>query len=199
MIKSQKNPTIKALVRLKERRHRESKGQYLIEGKKEVANALKGKAPIEQVFICSELFRNASYLPPHLPITELSLIAFKKLSYRQKPEGIIALAKTQNTSLHQLNLPEKPLLLAIDNVEKPGNIGALLRTANAAGVDAVFLTGKGTDLYNPNVICSSIGSLFNQQILRLNANTLIPWLKAREIDIVATSPQAKNTLLGNEL
>ncbi len=191
MIKSSQNPKIKALIRLKERRHRENKEQYLIEGKKEVANALKSKTPIEQVFICSKLFNNAINLPPQLPITELSPIVFKKISYRQKPEGIIALAKVEEITLDQLNLPKRPLLLAIDSVEKPGNIGALLRTANATGIDAVFITGKGTDLYNPNVICSSIGSLFSQQTLQIDDNTLIPWLKARKISIIATSPQAK--------
>ena len=191
VIESPQNQTIKSLVRLKERRYRELTKEYLIEGKKEVVNALKTKIAIKEIFICSEVFDSSITFPNHLPTTELSLLAFKKLSYRDRPEGIIALAEIQQKSLGELTLPKNPLLLAIDGAEKPGNLGALLRTANATSVDAVFLTGKGTDLYNPNVIRSSMGCLFSQQTLQLDTPTLITWLKSCNIKIIATSPQAK--------
>ncbi len=190
-IESPQNKAVKSLARLKERRYRELKKQYLIEGKKEIVNALKAEIAIEEIFICLEVFDKSINLPIRLPTTNLSLAAFKKLSYRNKSEGIIALAKMQEEKLSELTLPKNPLLLVIDGAEKPGNLGALLRTANATNVDAVFLTGKGTDLYNPNVIRSSMGCLFSQPTLQLDTSTLIPWLKNYDIKIIATSPQAK--------
>ncbi len=191
LIESPQNQTIKSLARLKERRYRKFKRQYLIEGSKEVKNALMAKVAIEKIFICWEVFDSNFALPTNLPIIELSLIAFKKLSYRDKPEGVIALANMQKMTLSELNLPKNPLLLAVDGVEKPGNLGALLRTANATNIDAIFLIGEGTDFYNPNVIRSSIGCLFSQKILEIETSRLIQWLKSKGIKIVATSPQAE--------
>ncbi len=121
---------------------------------------------------------------------EVSSDAFEKLSFRQNPDGLIALAAIQEKTLKDIALPEKALVLVIDGLEKPGNVGALLRTADAVKADAVFLTGKGTDIYNPNVIRSSVGSVFSRPILALESAELIAYLKAHKIKLVATSPSA---------
>lgn len=190
IITSLNNPSIQALARLKERKYRKLEQLYLIEGKTEITKALAAKVIIEKILICPEICKNFSFPITSIPQIELPLQVFKKLSYCEKPAGLIAVAKMQNYKLSELKLPTEPLVLVIDGLEKPGNIGALLRTATATGVNAVFVTGKGTDLYNPNVIRSSLGNLFNQPTLHSETHTLVKWLRNQKINIIATSPTA---------
>ena len=193
-IESTKNPHIKYLVKLKERRHRDAEGRFLIEGSKELSRALDAGIRLEQILYCPKFLRAEGDMLlaecQALECLEVSSEAFEKLSFRQNPDGLIALASIQEKTLDDISLPPNALLLVIDGLEKPGNVGALLRTADAANVDAVFLTGKGTDIYNPNVIRSSVGSVFSRPILALDSGELISYLKAQQVKLVATSPSA---------
>ncbi len=194
-IDSPKNPLIKSLDKLKNRRHRDETKRYLIEGSKELSRALDAHISIEQILICSKLLKAESKLMlsglnKQIEKLELSKLAFEKLSLRQNPDGVLAVAQMQEKNLNDLKLSENALILVIDGLEKPGNIGALLRTADAVKVDAVFITGSGTDLYNPNVIRSSVGSVFSQTVLAADAEALIAFLAEHKVQLIATSPNA---------
>jgi RNA methyltransferase, TrmH family len=200
-IDSSKNPTIKALAELKERKGRESQQRYLIEGSRETLRALQGGEHMQMLLICPGLVDEqraesrelkAKAEGEKIEILELSKAAFEKLSLRQNPDGIIAVAAIQKKILADVTLKENTLVLVIDGLEKPGNIGALLRSADAVNVDAVFVSGAGTDLYNPNVIRSSMGSLFSRPVLAIETNELLSFLHSKHFKIVAATPHTKN-------
>lgn len=191
-ITSAQNTTIKRLARLKTRKHRQQAGHFLIEGVREVSRALAAGVVLEAVYLCPKFAPDIVPDVGHLPLFEVADGAFSKLSVRQSPDGIIAVAKHQQRTLDTLEVHPNGLYLVIDGLEKPGNIGALLRTADSAGVDAVFVTGEGTDLENPNVIRASMGSVF-RQVIACETDALRDWLRERQVQIVATSPQAAHT------
>ena len=193
-IDSPKNETIKKLAKLKDRRHRDKEGLFLIEGVREVKRAKESGTKLEHLYYAPKLLKgDAQTLVDrlnYLPKTELSNEAFGKLSMRQKPDGLIALAPIVEKSLEELELPHNALVLVIDGLEKPGNIGALLRTADGANLDAVFVTGGGTDLFNPNVIRSSVGSVFSRPIVNADDAVLTEFLNQEGFRLVATMPDA---------
>lgn len=196
-VDSPKNPLIKQLLRLRERRERERSGKFLIEGVREVERALAAGIPIEQVLLAPELARPealalaATAERDALPVSELAAAAFARLSIRENPDGLMALAPTWRTDLGELELPDEPLLLVVDGVEKPGNLGALLRTADAVDADAVFVTGPGTDPFNPNVIRASMGSIFSRPLVTTTSEELRQFLGEHGVRVVATSPGAE--------
>lgn len=195
-IDSPKNPFIKELLRLRERRERDRSGRFLIEGVREVERALAAGIRIDQLLVAPELTRPegqalaATAERSGISVTELSGQAFVRLTIRENPDGLMALADTWRTGLSELELPGEPLLVVLDGLEKPGNLGALLRTADAVDADAVFVTGPGTDPFNPNVIRASMGSLFSRPLVTAQAEELRRYLEARGVRIVATSPSA---------
>jgi RNA methyltransferase, TrmH family len=195
-IDSPKNETIKELSKLKERRHRDERQRYLIEGARELLRALESGIRPEAVIICPDFLslEGKQLVENQLsqaPYTEVSKEAFERLSLRQNPDGILGVAAMQKRGLESLVLAPNPLVLIIDGLEKPGNIGALLRTADAAKLDAIFLTGQGTDLYNPNVIRSSLGSVFSRPVLAVEAEALLKWLEPQGFTLLAASPETR--------
>jgi RNA methyltransferase, TrmH family len=193
-IDSTKNPTLKTLGELKERKGREAQRRYLIEGSRETLRALQGGERLEKVLVCPELLNaegkelKAKAEEEKLEILELSRAAFEKLSLRQNPDGVIAVVTMREKKLAEVVLPTNALVLVIDGLEKPGNVGALLRTSDAVDADAVIVTGFGTDLYNPNVIRASMGSLFSRPVLSLDAKEVIAFLQAKDFKIIAATP-----------
>lgn len=182
------------LAELKERKGRESQGRYLIEGSRETQRAFQGEERVRILLVCPELLHaegkrlKAKAEGESIEVLELSKAAFEKLSLRQNPDGVIAVAEIQKKTLADVTLKENALVLVIDGLEKPGNIGALLRTADAVNTDAVLVSGSGTDLYNPNVIRASMGSLFSRPVLALDTNELIHFLRSKNFKIVAATP-----------
>ena len=196
-IDSVSNDRIKALVRLRKRRERQRTGRFLIEGGREMTRAYQAKVRLEQLFLAPALLppgsaRLISALEddPGVQVFEVSSNAFRKASFREHPDGLLAVARSWKTSLDELTFRGIPLLLVIAGLEKPGNVGALLRTADAAGIDAVFITDNGTDPFNPKVIRASMGSVFNRPVLPVTAAEFIPWVRALGIRLVATAPEA---------
>ena len=194
-IESPKNAQVKALVKLRERRTREREKRYLIEGAREVGRALSAEVALERLYVC-ESFLNAEgeevlARADHIEHIHLSDIAFQKVSYRASPDGLLAVAPMRETSLESLQLKPNALILVVVGLEKPGNLGALLRTADGVDVDAVFVTGAGTDLYNPNVIRASVGSVFSRPVLNIETEPLLAWLREREVNIIATTPHTE--------
>lgn len=188
-ISSLQNPFIKELIRLKEKsRIRKQQLKFLIEGQREITLALKGNYTIEVVLFVPEIIsletvQKLMGLKAESCI-EISNSIYKKLAYRDSTEGIITVAKFKDLNLSGLEFKHKnPLILVVEAPEKPGNIGALLRTADAANLDAVIIANPKTDMYNPNIIRSSIGCVFTNQIGIGTTNEIIEFLKAKNISV----------------
>jgi len=193
-ITSAQNPFIKSLVQLQEKaKVRRQTGTFLIEGKREIELAQKGGYELETVLflkalIDSEtltLFKANEYI-------EINKEVYQKLAYRDSTEGILAVAKTKSHELKDLKLPKNPLILVAESIEKPGNLGAILRTADAAHIDAVIIASPKSDLYNPNMVRSSVGCLFTNQIAIGSTEEVIAYLKTKQIAIFAATLQNSN-------
>jgi len=184
-ISSIQNPQIKQLVKLQEKsRERKKTGLFILEGKRELQLAIKGNYEITTLFYVSEWVSIESLsLALETEIIEVSIEVYKKIAYRESTEGIISLVKSKNHELNTLKLPKNPLILVAEAPEKPGNIGALLRTADAAGVDAMIIANPKSDLYNPNSIRSSVGCVFTNQIAIGTTDEVISFLKEKNICI----------------
>ena len=170
---------------------RKQSGTFLIEGKREIEIAMKGGYEIETILfvaeICSE--NEAQKLSRNSELIEISKDIYQKLAYRDTTEGILAVAKAKSMQLSDLKLSENPLILIAESPEKPGNIGALLRTADAANLDAVIIANPKSDLYNPNVVRSSVGCLFTNQIATGTTTEIIAFLKERKINFYCATLQ----------
>ena len=187
-ITSPQNPFIKQLVQLKEKsRVRKKTGQFLIEGKRELSLAIKSSYKIETVLFFPELFSETeakSLSQYNIEIIEISKEVFQKLAHRNTTEGVIAIVKSKPHNLEDLKLQSKnPLILVAEAPEKPGNIGALLRTADAANIDAVIIANPKGDLYNPNIIRSSIGTVFTTEIALASSKKVIDFLQSYNFNI----------------
>ncbi len=193
IITSSQNPYIKSLLQLQEKaKVRKQTGTFLIEGKREISLAIKGGYRIDTLLFYPELISEKEInklVPNGTNIIEINKEIFEKLAYRESTEGVIAVANSKNFSLSDLKLNENPLILIAEAPEKPGNIGALLRTADAANLDAVIIANPNGDLYNPNIIRSSVGCLFTNQIATGTTTEIISFLKDRNINFYCATLQ----------
>ena len=194
-ISSAQNPEVRAAAKLKLRRTREREGRFLVEGAREVTRALAAGVRLETLYVCPDFLgidgRSVLELAESINVTELSAPAFKLLSYRENPDGIIAVAERQDKRLTDLTLPDDALVVVVEGLEKPGNLGALLRTADGVGAHALFVTGQGTDLENPNVVRSSMGSVFSLPTFAVDSDELLYYLKREQVSLVATTPHTE--------
>lgn len=201
-ISSVQNPYIKSLVQLQEKaKARRESGTFLIEGIREIELAINASYEIVMLLICPDLFnfqisKFALHSSPaarvsnfQIEATAISKEVYQKLAYRDTTEGLLAVAKTKDNSIASLKLPENPLILIAESPEKPGNIGALLRTADAAAVDAVIIANPLTDLYNPNIVRSSVGGLFTTQVATGSTEEIIGFLKEKNIALYSACLQ----------
>ena len=174
---------------------RQQTGAFLIEGQKEISLAFKGGYEIETILfypeICSE--NELRKWSSSAELIEITKEIFEKLAYRDTTEGVIGIAKSKDLNLSKLKLSPNPLILIAEAPEKPGNIGALLRTADAAKLDAVIIANPKGDLYNPNVVRSSIGCLFTNQIATGTTTEIISFLKEHKIAIYCATLQNANS------
>lgn len=188
-ISSVQNEIIKNLVQLQEKsKIRKKTGTFLIEGRRELSLAALGGFTIETILFCSDYISEtevSAIFPTEsiLNIIEISKEVYQKLAYRDTTEGVLAVAKTKTNRLEDLKLKDNPLVLIAESPEKPGNIGALLRTADAANIDAVIIANPKSDLYNPNVIRSSVGCVFTNSIAIGTSEEVIEFLKEKNISI----------------
>lgn len=191
-IASVQNPFIKSLVQLQEKsKARKQSNSFLIEGIREIELAIKGNYEIETILICFEVIEksfNPSIFQSFNSI-EISKEVYQKLAYRDTTEGILAVAKMKSHELKNLKLPKNPLILVMESIEKPGNIGAMLRTCDAAKVDAVIIANPKTDLYNPNMVRSSVGCLFTNQIAIGSTEEVIEYLQKEKINFYSATLQ----------
>lgn len=190
-IASPSNDRIKDLVRLRDRKHRDATGTFLVEGLREVGRAIDAEIEISELFLCPDF--GAHGLSADVPVTTVSEIAFAKVSQRQNPDGILAVAKQWTTSLDDIALSATPLVLVAEAIEKPGNLGAMLRTADAAGIDAVVVCDPVVDVFNPNVVRASQGSLFSVAEGVGSLEEVTTWLDANDLAAMTTFPDADIT------
>lgn len=198
-INSPQNPRVKNLVRLREGKHRRRQGRYLIEGLREVQRAIASGAPVVEFYACEPLWNDPAALDlaetidamPGIEKFQVAEPAFRKASARENPDGLIAVATMPETSLETLKLSPTPLILLLEHVEKPGNLGTLLRNADAAGADAVIVTDPVTDVFSPNAIRSSQGSIFSLPCVVTDNQTALDWLKEHHFNLIATTPDAE--------
>jgi TrmH family RNA methyltransferase len=196
-IQSRQNPRVQNLARLNDRAHREAQGRFLVEGRREIERALQRPGTIEEIYFCPEHFRpDAEALLEQaahagVPLCRLAPAAFDKASLREGPDGLLGVGIAWTVALAELQLSPTPLVLLIERVEKPGNLGALLRTADAAGVDAVIVCDPATDLFNPRVVRNSQGTLFSLAVAVAEPAAAREFLREKKITLVATTPDAE--------
>ena len=211
-VTSAQNPKIKDLLALQEKsRLRRERGLFAVEGQRELGHCLNAGYIPETLFICGEVIANnlaaanaaniegkdgleaiverAETLNPKLLLVQLPAFLYEKVAYRGSTEGVIGVMRSRELSLSDLAVNENPLIVVLEGVEKPGNLGAVLRSADAAGADAVLLCDPLTDLYNPNLIRSSIGAVFTVPVVCCTSADAIAWLKERSIRIYTAQLQ----------
>ena len=188
IITSAQNPLIKRVLQLKDKsRERKKEACFVVEGLREIALAAKAGYSFEKILICPTIFDtnlNTQILNTEKNNVQVSKTVYEKLAHRKTTEGILAIVKSKPHNLEQFTFKtDKPLILVAEAPEKPGNIGALLRTADAANLDGVLIANPKTDLYNPNIIRSSVGCLFTTQIGIGSTEEIISFLKNKAINI----------------
>jgi TrmH family RNA methyltransferase len=196
-IASAANPRIKAAVRLRERRERERTGRTMVDGAREILRALDARVPVDAAFVCEPLVRSAD---AHAALSRLrdaggvllttSPVVFDKLAFGDRVDGILAIVEVPPTGLDRLRLPADPLVVVIEGVEKPGNLGAILRTADGAGVDALLVASPRTDVFNPNTIRASLGTVFTVPLAVAPTDEVMAFLQQVPTRIVAARVDA---------
>jgi len=192
LISSKQNPKIKTLVDLQKSSERNRTGWFTIEGSKEIEKAIANHFHIISVFYYKEL-ANQELLgiirketKDSTSFFELTQDVFSKVAYRENSTGIILLAEQKTHNFASINLKKNPLILVLESLEKPGNIGAIYRTADAAGIDLVIVADLKTDFYNPNTVRASLGCVFTAPTVICKSSEAIAWLKSRQIPIYTT-------------
>lgn len=198
LISSLQNARIKNLVKLRNRRPRDRQKKFIAEGYRALARAVEKRVIPTEVYFSPDWFlgtNEAALLEQAedqgAKLFELTKIAFEKVAYRERPEGILGVFDQWSHSLESLSLGSPPFLLVAESIEKPGNLGTILRSADAAGIDAVICCDPVTDLFNPNVVRSSTGVLFSMPTIMTSTQETIEWLKRNRIQSIATTPHAQ--------
>lgn len=197
-ITSARNERIKAIEKLFRRRERDRRGLFVVEGLREIEHALRGGVEIQEVFVCpsvSERQENEHIVSllaqARIPLVKVSRSVFSKIAYREDSGGLIAIARAAPKGLSSMPVTNCPLYLVAERVEKPGNLGAIFRSADGAGATGVIIAEPATDIYNPNAIRASLGTIFTVPVALARASDAMRWLKKNRIRIVATSPRAE--------
>jgi TrmH family RNA methyltransferase len=205
-IESLQNPRVKLAVKLRKSKVRRETGQTLVEGCREILRATESNWEFIELYYCPELFLDpcadqliSTVRKSGTAVIQCTEAVFRKMSYRDTPDGLMALSPLVGHSLDELELPEKPLLLIAENLEKPGNLGTILRTADATGVDAVIVCGHKTDINNPNVIRASIGTLFFMPVAEASTEETLQWLQKQGIQSLAALPDAEQEYTATDM
>ncbi len=194
-ITSLTNPRIKKIVKLRQRSHRDELSLMIVEGYREIKSAVHNKHLPVELFFCPELFQGSNnedlVKKCHDAGAELfqcSKPVFTKISYRDRPDGLLALAPQIHIPISKLSVPANPLIIVAESIEKPGNLGTILRSADGAGTNAVIVCDQCTDINNPNVVRASIGTVFAIPVIETSSEEALKWLKEHDIQIVAATP-----------
>lgn len=200
LITSRDNPQIKHVAKLKAGKHRRDLGEFIIEGKRELTRALEADIRLTNLFYCAEylkLEKHSDWIEPFRKNTqniyEVSQSVFDKISFRENPDGLIGTAATYKNELNTIPRTPESLLVILDGVEKPGNIGAILRTASASNTHGIILTNAQTDIFNPNIIRASQGQIFNIPIIVSTVSDCLKFLDERNCQVLITTPDGNKS------
>ena len=192
---SLQNPTVKRAFALRDRRERDREGVTILEGYRELTRAHAAGIPIRETFYCREMFvgENNDALLDTLrdagsAIYECSANVLRKIAYRERPEGLIAIAEMKRKGLDEIPARPDGLYLVAETIEKPGNLGSILRSADAVGATAVIVCNKQTDIFNPNVIRASTGAIFSMPLAETTSEEALAWLRNLGIKTLAATP-----------
>jgi TrmH family RNA methyltransferase len=192
------NPHIKALARLRKRSERDERDLFITEGYRPITRALAAGFHFQELYYCPEWFLGANEQKAldeaqknGTTLVRLGKEAFAKVAYRERPEGLLATGKQWHTTLDQLELSKKPFIIVVEAIEKPGNLGTILRSADATGSEAVIVCDEVTDLFNPNVVRASTGVLFTTPTVITDSKSTIEFLRNKRIQSLAATPAAK--------
>lgn len=186
IISSAQNPRVKQLLLLQQKSsERRKQGVFVVEGQRELQHCLETGYEVVSHFVCPDIYQGNIPQPAVL----VSSSVYEKIAYRGSTEGIVAIVRSRQKTLDDLQLPSNPLLMVLERVEKPGNLGAILRSADAAKADAVIVCDPLTDLYNPNLIRSSIGAIFTVPTVACTSEECIRFLQAKGIQILTAQLQ----------
>lgn len=188
-ITSTANPRVKDIVALRKARERRSSGRFVVEGSREVGRCIAAGIQTEVVYICPEL-GGAVSIPDEVERIEVSRTVFERMSHREGPDGVLAVAGGMSTELAALALPQNPLVLLVVGIEKPGNLGTMIRSAAAAGADAVIVASPVVDIVNPNVIRASQGAVFSMPVGVDCDEAVMGFLAGSHINVFAADPAA---------
>ena len=188
-ISSIQNPKIKLLTALQKKSAEwRSRGVFVVEGQRELQHCVEAGFEVESLFVCKELF-TGDFDVKNAAVYTVSPKVYEHIAYRGSTEGVVAVVKCRERSLNDLELGETPLIIVLESVEKPGNLGAVLRSADAAKADAVIVCDPLTDLYNPNLIRASIGAVFTVPVVACDSSACIDFLKSKNIQILTAQLQ----------
>jgi len=197
MITSRQNVRVKEAVKLRAGRQRAKQGRFLVEGVREICRALAAEIEVLEAFFCPALFFTAEarqvveqIRDTKAIVSEVTAEVYEKLCFGERSEGVVVVAATPERNLDQLDLPSRPLIAVLEGLEKPGNVGAILRTADGAGLDAVIIADGKTDLFNPNTIRASLGTVFAGNICTATTVETIAKLREWQLPMLAARPAA---------
>ena len=199
---STSNPRIKNVLKLKEKTsERRQQDLIVVEGYREIRMAKDHGFALKTLFVCEDLVgkKSKELIATAQHLVRINKEVFEKISYRENSDGLLALVKPVHLRLKDLRLSAIPLIIILEAVEKPGNLGAILRTADACASDAVIVCDTKTDIYNPNVIRSSIGCIFSKQVLAASTEEVLQFLKEKGVRTFAASLSAKNNYVATDL
>ena len=205
LIESPKNPRVRAAAALRDRSERDATGRTLIDGVRELDRALSGGAVVETLFMDAGRLAGdaietiARARAAGASIVEGSAAVLDRLAYGDRSEGLVAVVRVPDTALTSLRLGPAPLVVVVEGVEKPGNLGAVLRSADAAGADAVIAADPGTDLFNPNAIRASLGTIFAAPVAQGSSTEVRAWLDARGVRVLAARVGAGDAYTDTDL
>ena len=199
-IASPSNPRVRAAAALRDRRERDRTGQIVIDGAREVHRAIDAGIEIETVFVCHELCRSAACAElldrigaDHPRLVEVTETAFAKMAFGDRADGVVAVADRPDLALDGISLPRDPLVTVVEGVEKPGNLGAIARSADGAGADALIAADPRTDPYNPNAIRASLGTIFSLRVATASGAATLAWLHELDARIVVARVDGEAT------
>ena len=190
LITSTQNPRIRHLLLLEQKSSQRRKdGLFVVEGRREVEHCLAAGYAVRTVFLCEEIADGPFSLPQQAEIIPVAPNVYERIAYRGGTEGIVAVVEARRLDLAGLQLSASPLIVVLESVEKPGNLGAVLRSADAAGADAVVVCDPLTDIFNPNLIRSAVGALFTVPVVACSTEECIAFLKSKGIQILTAQLQ----------
>jgi RNA methyltransferase, TrmH family len=198
LISSLQNPLVKDLVKLSQKSNeRKTSGLFVVEGVREVSLATQAGISVRHLLLCDDIYQKDEcypIIPEHFSrsLVKVTPEVYAKIAYRGNAEGVMAVMESFDTSLENLKVFQNSLFIVLESIEKPGNLGAILRTADAAGVDGVIICDAQTDIFNPNVIRSSLGCLFSVKIAICDREKYFEWAKNMKLSTKLASVQATN-------